>query len=46
VPTAKASLRTHENAGTDLTWILVGLGTAALLVAGYTARRRLRGRLG
>jgi energy-coupling factor transport system substrate-specific component len=49
VPTAKASLRTqprHRNEGTDLTWILVGIGAAAVLVAAYRARGRLRTLLG
>jgi hypothetical protein len=31
----------HKSEGFDLTWVFVGIGAAALLVAGYRGRRRL-----
>jgi hypothetical protein len=47
-PATRVSSRTppQKDDGTDLTWILVGIGAAALLIAGYRARGRLRELLG
>jgi energy-coupling factor transport system substrate-specific component len=48
-PTSRESrVTSHESQdqGTDLTWILVGIGAVALLIAAYRARGHLRSRLG
>jgi prenyltransferase beta subunit/uncharacterized membrane protein len=45
-PETRDLRRETQDEGTDLTWILVGIGAVALLIAAYRARGHLRSRLG